>query len=62
MADRDACAAAGSCLVSRKRYRHVCRELRARRIAEQRLTGVLEENLRIQEVERKSIARLGCDH
>lgn len=47
-----------------KRYRHARRELRARRAAEARLAGVLadnrrlaRENLRIQEIERKHLAR-----
>jgi two-component system sensor histidine kinase UhpB len=55
-----------TCLIwlSWKRYRHARRELQARRIAEQRLAAVLaenrllaRENLRIQEVERKRLAR-----
>jgi signal transduction histidine kinase len=54
------------CLVwlSLKRYRHARRELRARQIAEARLAAALaenrrlaRENLRIQEVERKHLAR-----
>jgi two-component system, NarL family, sensor histidine kinase UhpB len=54
------------CLIwlSWKRYRHARRELYARRIAEARLAGVLaenrelaQENLRIQEIERKHLAR-----
>jgi signal transduction histidine kinase len=54
------------CLVclSLKRYRHARRELQARQIAEARLASALEENrrlarenLRIQEVERKHLAR-----
>ncbi len=47
-----------------KRYAHARRELHARRIAEARLAGALQENrrlaqenLRIQEVERKHLAR-----
>jgi two-component system sensor histidine kinase UhpB len=50
--------------LSRKRYRDANRELEARRIAEARLEAVLSENrrlarenLRIQEVERKHLAR-----
>jgi two-component system, NarL family, sensor histidine kinase UhpB len=50
--------------VSWRRYQHARRELRARRIAEARLALVLaenreltQENLRIQEVERKHLAR-----
>jgi two-component system, NarL family, sensor histidine kinase UhpB len=54
------------CLIwlSWKRYRHASRELLARRIAEQQLGRALaenrdlaQENLRIQEVERKHLAR-----
>jgi two-component system sensor histidine kinase UhpB len=54
------------CLIwlSWRRYQHARRELRARRIAEARLAHVLvenrkltQENLRIQEVERKHLAR-----
>jgi two-component system, NarL family, sensor histidine kinase UhpB len=54
------------CLIwlSWRRYQHACRELRARQIAEARLAGVLaenrqltQENVRIQEVERKHLAR-----
>jgi two-component system, NarL family, sensor histidine kinase UhpB len=54
------------CLVwlSLKRYRHARRELQARQVAEARLAAALEENrrlaresLRIQEVERKHLAR-----
>jgi signal transduction histidine kinase len=54
------------CLIwlSWRRYRHARRELQARRIAEDRLAGALQENrrlaqenLRIQEVERKHLAR-----
>ncbi len=54
------------CLIwlSWKRYRHASRELRARRTAEARLAGALaqirrlaRENLRIQEIERKHLAR-----
>jgi two-component system sensor histidine kinase UhpB len=54
------------CLIwlSWKRHRHARLELQARRIAEARLSGVLaenrqlaQENLRIQEVERKHLAR-----
>jgi len=54
------------CLIwlSWRRYQHARRELRARRIAEARLALVLaenreltQENLRIQEVERKHLAR-----
>jgi two-component system, NarL family, sensor histidine kinase UhpB len=47
-----------------RRYRHARRELQARRIAEERLADALaenrrlaQENLRIQEVERKHLAR-----
>jgi signal transduction histidine kinase len=50
--------------LSWRRYEHARRELRARRIAEARVNAVLEENrqlaqenLRIQEVERKHLAR-----
>jgi signal transduction histidine kinase len=50
--------------VSWRRYQHARRELRARRIAEARLALVLaenreltQENLRIQEIERKHLAR-----
>ena len=50
--------------LSWRRYRQVYRELRARRITEERLAGVLadnrhlaQENLRIQELERKHLAR-----
>jgi signal transduction histidine kinase len=50
--------------LSWRRYRHACRELGARQAAEARLTAVLaanrelaHENLRIQEVERKHLAR-----
>jgi two-component system sensor histidine kinase UhpB len=50
--------------LSWKRHRHARLELQARRIAEARLSGVLaenrqlaQENLRIQEVERKHLAR-----
>jgi two-component system sensor histidine kinase UhpB len=50
--------------VSWRRHRHARRELRARRVAETRLALVLaqnreltQENLRIQEVERKHLAR-----
>jgi two-component system sensor histidine kinase UhpB len=55
-----------ACLIwlSWKRYRHARLELHARRIAEARLSGVLaenrqltRENLRIQEIERKHLAR-----
>jgi len=49
--------------LSWRRYRHACRELRARQIAEARLARVVaenrrlaQENLRIQEVERKHLA------
>jgi len=54
------------CLIwlSWKRYRHASRELLARRIAEERLGRALaenrelaQENLRIQEIERKHLAR-----
>jgi two-component system, NarL family, sensor histidine kinase UhpB len=54
------------CLIwlSWRRYRHASRELQARRVAEGRLAGALienrrlaQENLRIQEVERKHLAR-----
>jgi two-component system, NarL family, sensor histidine kinase UhpB len=50
--------------LSWRRYRQVYRELRARRITEARLAGVVaenrrlaQENLRIQELERKHLAR-----
>jgi two-component system, NarL family, sensor histidine kinase UhpB len=50
--------------LSWRRYRQACRELRARRAAEARLAGAVEanrqlaqENLRIQELERKHLAR-----
>jgi len=50
--------------LSWRRYRQVNRELRARRVTEARLAGVLaenrrlaQENLRIQELERKHLAR-----
>jgi two-component system, NarL family, sensor histidine kinase UhpB len=50
--------------LSWRRYRQVQRELRARRLTEARLAGVLaenrrlaQENLRIQELERKHLAR-----
>ena len=50
--------------LSWRRYRHASRELQARRIVEARLAGALTENrrlthesLRIQEVERKHLAR-----
>lgn len=50
--------------LSWRRYRQACRELRARRAAEARLAGAVEanreltqENLRIQELERKRLAR-----
>jgi signal transduction histidine kinase len=54
------------CLIwlSWKRYRHACRELQARRIVEMRLAEALganrelaQEKLRIQETERKHLAR-----
>ena len=55
---------AGLIWLSWKRQRQAQRELRARRIAEARLVGVLhdnrrlaQENLRIQEIERKHLAR-----
>src|SRR5271165_4361284 len=50
--------------LSWRRYAHARREVRARRVAEERLGAVLaenrqlaQENLRIQEVERKHLAR-----
>jgi two-component system, NarL family, sensor histidine kinase UhpB len=50
--------------LSWRRYRHACKEVRARQIAEARLAGALlenrelaQENLRIEETERKHLAR-----